>query len=142
PARAHSLYLQRQRFSWLATALGLADALMDAAQETHLEGSSFHRALQQIALGNHDGPKPAGASVVEPGLGQLHTLVECLPAVSSPDDLHTWVAIMRWQAGHHALAHLAAPRTSERARRYSTTISSSRARAECATIRTRRSEGC
>lgn len=96
PARFHALNLQRQRFSWLAAALGWAYALMDAAQETHFEGSSFHRAWQQITLGDHHGPEPAGASVVEPGLGRRAerwwlickgTLVEegSLRSVQTPD---------------------------------------------------------
>lgn len=66
-----------------------AYALMESAEEPHFEGPSFYCAWQQVSLGDHDCPEPAGASIIEPALGQLGALVECLPAVGGPDDFHT-----------------------------------------------------
>lgn len=117
PARASSLQLYRYGLRRLVAVLVRANPLVNTAQESNLKGSPFYRAWQQVALGNHDCPEPAAAGIVEPALGQLHALVERFPTVSSPGDLDTWVAIMRRKTGHHALAHLAPPRTSERARR-------------------------
>lgn len=90
---------------------------MEAAEKPHFEGPALYCAWQQVSLGDHDCPEPAAAGIIKPALGQFGPLVECFTAVCRPGDLHTWVAVVRWKAGHYAFAHLAPPRASDRARR-------------------------
>jgi hypothetical protein len=94
-----------------------AYALMESAEEPHFEGPSFYCAWQQVSLSDHDCPEPARTRIIKPALSQCGALIECLPAVVGPDDFYTWVAVVRWKAGHHTFAHLALPRASDRARR-------------------------
>ncbi len=101
------VHLQCQRYlpGPLLIALQRTQSLMNTAQEADLESSSFHGTEQKISLGNHDRPKPSAPCIVEPGLGLSHALIEGLLTIRSPDDLHAWMAIVRWKPGRDALAH-------------------------------------